>query len=137
MGAHVVMGCRDVEKAKVVMQYIQDDTGIENMATLLPLDLGSFKSIRKFVKDFHELNMPLHILVNNAGVMLTPEQRTEDGIEYQIGINHFGHFLLTYLLLDDLKKKISLLELLLFLLVFIPVEKLILIISTWMVFILE
>jgi len=103
MGAHVIMACRDIEKAKVALSDINEDTGTEDKITLLPLDLGSFQSIRNFVDEFHALKLPLHILINNAGVMATPEKRTEDGIEYQIGINHFGHFLLTNLLLEDLK----------------------------------
>ncbi|XP_075469634.1 retinol dehydrogenase 12 isoform X2 [Ascaphus truei] len=46
----------------------------------------------------------IHILINNAGVMICPYSKTEDGFEMQIGTNHFGHFLLTYLLLDLLKQ---------------------------------
>jgi len=104
MGAYVVLACRDVDKANDVLEWIKNDTGIEDNAVVIPLDLGSFASIKNFVSEFHEKNLPLHILINNAGVMATPERTTEDGLEYQMGINHFGHFLLTYLLLDDIKK---------------------------------
>ncbi|KAA8588270.1 hypothetical protein FQN60_001464 [Etheostoma spectabile] len=67
------------------------------------LDLASLESVRQFVKSFKERDLPLNILVNNAGVMLIPEGRTEDGFEQHFGVNYLGHFLLTWLLLDTLK----------------------------------
>ncbi|TKS67383.1 Dehydrogenase/reductase SDR family member on chromosome X [Collichthys lucidus] len=67
------------------------------------LDLASLQSVRQFVQSFKERNLPLNILVNNAGVMLVPEGRTEDGYEWHFGVNYLGHFLLTWLLLDILK----------------------------------
>jgi len=70
----------------------------------LALDLGDFNSIDNCVKEFLKLDLPLHILINNAGVMATPEWKTKDGLEYQIGINHFGHFRLTNLLLPKMKE---------------------------------
>ena len=68
------------------------------------LDLSSLKSVRDFVVKFKERNLPLNILINNAGIMHTPYGMTEDGLELQFGVNHLGHFALTNLLLDDLKK---------------------------------
>ena len=70
----------------------------------MKLDLASLKSIRDFVAKFKEKNVGLNLLVNNAGVMLTPYSLTEDGFELQFGVNHVGHFLLTNLLLDLLKR---------------------------------
>ncbi|KAJ4933508.1 hypothetical protein JOQ06_030334 [Pogonophryne albipinna] len=67
------------------------------------LDLASLQSVRQFVQSFKERDLPLNILVNNAGVMLLPEGRTEDGFEQHFGVNYLGHFLLTWLLLDTLK----------------------------------
>uniref|UniRef100_A0A8D2QHJ4 Polyprenol dehydrogenase n=1 Tax=Zonotrichia albicollis TaxID=44394 RepID=A0A8D2QHJ4_ZONAL len=67
-------------------------------------DLASMKSIRRFVQQFRAKNCPLHVLVNNAGVMLVPERKTEDGFEEHFGLNYLGHFLLTNLLLDTLKQ---------------------------------
>ncbi|NXP28436.1 DHRSX reductase, partial [Scytalopus superciliaris] len=67
-------------------------------------DLASMKSIRQFVQRFRAKNCPLHVLVNNAGVMLVPERKTEDGFEEHFGLNYLGHFLLTNLLLDMLKQ---------------------------------
>uniref|UniRef100_A0A3Q3JWF4 Dehydrogenase/reductase (SDR family) X-linked n=1 Tax=Monopterus albus TaxID=43700 RepID=A0A3Q3JWF4_MONAL len=67
------------------------------------LDLASLQSVRQFVQSFKERDLPLNILVNNAGVMLVPEGRTEDGFEQHLGVNYLGHCLLTWLLLDRLK----------------------------------
>ncbi|XP_025064286.1 dehydrogenase/reductase SDR family member on chromosome X isoform X2 [Alligator sinensis] len=67
-------------------------------------DLASMKSIQQFVQQFGVKNCPLHVLVNNAGVMLVPERKTEDGFEEHFGVNYLGHFLLTNLLLDMLKQ---------------------------------
>ncbi|XP_058478051.1 dehydrogenase/reductase SDR family member on chromosome X-like isoform X2 [Solea solea] len=67
------------------------------------LDLASLQSVHQFVQSFKQRRLPLHILVNNAGVMLVPEGRTEDGSEQHFAVNYLGHFLLTWLLLDTLK----------------------------------
>lgn len=75
-----------------------------NDVYFLQLDLASLESIREFSKKFHELESKLHILINNAGVMAIPKALTKDGFEMQIGVNHLGHFLLTNLLLDMIKK---------------------------------
>lgn len=70
------------------------------------LDLASVKSIQEFAKEIKDKFPNIHILINNAGVSLPKDIRkeTEDGFEYHFGINHLGHFLLTNLLLDILKK---------------------------------
>ena len=70
----------------------------------MELDLGSLNSVRYFARSFKEKGLPLHILVNNAGIMLPPYGTTEDGFELQFGVNHLGHFALTNLLLDELIK---------------------------------
>ncbi len=93
------------------------DNSVEIKVEYLLLDLGSLASVREFAKKFKEKNLPLHCLINNAGnvlilqqiimslgVMNCPKWKTTDGFEYQFGVNHLGHFLLTNLLLDDLKK---------------------------------
>ena len=68
------------------------------------LDLASCTSVRKFARDVLETEARIDVLLLNAGVMFTPYQLTEDGYELQFGVNHLGHFLLTYLLLDRIKE---------------------------------
>lgn len=70
----------------------------------MELDLGSLGSVQKFVNEFKKKRIPLHILVNNAGIMFPPYGTTEDGFERQFGVNHLGPFALTNLLLDELIK---------------------------------
>ncbi|KAK7473508.1 hypothetical protein BaRGS_00035261 [Batillaria attramentaria] len=67
------------------------------------LDLSSFKSVRRFADEFMHRGWPLHLLINNAGVMLVPHQVTEDGNEYHLQVNHLSHALLTSLLLPLLE----------------------------------
>jgi len=101
--AHVVLGCRDVEKMKKAKQEILEEFPKASIHDL-PLDLGDSKSIEKFASEFLQLNLPLHLLVNNAGVMATPHWTTKDGYEYQNGINHLGSFKLTLLMLPIMAK---------------------------------
>lgn len=65
--------------------------------------MGSLKSVIDFVNIFKSEQTKLHILINNAGIAMTPYAVTEDGFERQLGVNHLGHFLLTLNLLDLLK----------------------------------
>lgn len=95
----VIMACRNIEKAeeakiKLLQQEPTADLGI------LPLDLSSLESVRKFVSDYKSLYKNVDLLINNAGVMYTPYIKTEDGFETQIAVNYLGHFLLTALLID-------------------------------------
>ncbi|XP_077370615.1 polyprenol dehydrogenase isoform X2 [Festucalex cinctus] len=76
----------------------------EGKAEFLFLDLTSLNSVRTFVDTFKGKALPLHLLVNNAGTMLVPERQTEDGFEFHFSLNYLGHFLLTNLLLDLLKR---------------------------------
>ncbi|KDP22254.1 hypothetical protein JCGZ_26085 [Jatropha curcas] len=70
----------------------------------MELDLSSFMSVRKFASDFNSSGLPLNILINNAGIMATPFKLSKDNIELQFATNHLGHFLLTNLLLETMKK---------------------------------
>src|SRR5207237_4885646 len=67
------------------------------------VDLASLASVRRFVEAYLSDRRPLHLLINNAGVMATPLSYTEDGFELQFGTNHVGHFALTVGLLPALR----------------------------------
>ncbi|KAF2317158.1 hypothetical protein GH714_012975 [Hevea brasiliensis] len=73
----------------------------------MELDLSSLASVRKFAADFKSLDLPLNILINNAGIMATPFMLSKDNMELQFATNHIGHFLLTNLLMDTIKKTAS------------------------------
>uniref|UniRef100_A0A3B3XJN9 Retinol dehydrogenase 12, like n=1 Tax=Poecilia mexicana TaxID=48701 RepID=A0A3B3XJN9_9TELE len=97
-GARVILACRDMEKAQTALTDVIKSSGNDNVVCM-KLDLSDSKSIREFAT-----NQKLNLLINNAGVMVCPYGKTADGFEMQIGVNHFGHFLLTYLLMDLIKR---------------------------------
>ena len=101
-GARVIIGCRNLEKGKEAIKEIQERSGNQNVF-LEKLDLASLESVRTFADKILNSEPRLDILINNAGVMACPYQKTEDGFEMQFGVNHLGHFLLTLLLLDRIK----------------------------------
>jgi NAD(P)-dependent dehydrogenase (short-subunit alcohol dehydrogenase family) len=98
-GASVVMACRNVQKAADAAEQIRAAVPTGKL-DIVQLDLGSLRSVRHFAD--HLDADRLDLLVNNAGIMMTPPQLTEDGFELQLGTNHFGHFALTGLLLPRL-----------------------------------
>ncbi|MDH6056424.1 SDR family NAD(P)-dependent oxidoreductase [Umezakia ovalisporum] len=100
-GYHVFIGCRSMTKATKALKYIRDNSG-NNKVEFLPLNLASLKSVRQFVDLFTARQLPLHILVNNAGIF-HHRGTTEEGFELIWGTNYLGHFLLTYLLLEKLE----------------------------------
>lgn len=100
-GAHVFLACRNEAKAKPVVEEIIRETGA--LVEFLPLDLGDLQSVRACAEEFLARDLPLHILVNNAGIAGS-RGVTTDGFELAFGVNHLGPFLLTNLLLDTLKE---------------------------------
>jgi NAD(P)-dependent dehydrogenase (short-subunit alcohol dehydrogenase family) len=100
-GARVVITARDLAKGKAVAKAIRESTGNEG-ARVEELELGSLASVRAFAERFLARDEPLHILVNNAGVMACPFDKTADGFELQFGTNHLGHFLMTCLIAPSL-----------------------------------
>uniref|UniRef100_W5LQZ8 Polyprenol dehydrogenase n=1 Tax=Astyanax mexicanus TaxID=7994 RepID=W5LQZ8_ASTMX len=102
LGMHVVIAGNEEDEGLVAVKKIQEQTG-QRKVEFMYLDLASLKSVRQFVLRFKARGLPLHVLVNNAGVMLVPERKTEDGFELHFGLNYLGHFLLTNLLLDTLR----------------------------------
>ncbi|CAN6472659.1 unnamed protein product [Victoria cruziana] len=102
-GAHVIIGARNLEAANTTKKKIEEEQPSARV-DVGKLDLNSLNSVRAFADNFLSRNLPLNILINNAGVMFCPYQQSEDGIEMQFATNHLGHFLLTNLLLDKMKQ---------------------------------
>ncbi|MFE9021883.1 oxidoreductase [Streptomyces sp. NPDC007808] len=90
-GAHVVLAVRDLERGRAAAAKVHGSTEVRR------LDLADLSSVREFADGWQ--GRPLDLLINNAGVMMLPRQRTADGFEMQFGTNHLGHFALTNLLL--------------------------------------
>jgi NAD(P)-dependent dehydrogenase (short-subunit alcohol dehydrogenase family) len=88
-GAEVTLAVRNVEAGRQTAEDILDTTG--NKVLVTPLDLADQASVARFVAGW---DGPLHILVNNAGVMASPLMRTPQGWEMQFATNHLGHFAL-------------------------------------------
>jgi NAD(P)-dependent dehydrogenase (short-subunit alcohol dehydrogenase family) len=96
-GAHVVFAVRDPERGRAAAATVHGSTEVRR------LDLADLSSVREFAADWQG---ELHLLLNNAGVMMLPEQRTRDGFEMQFGTNHLGHFALTNLLLPHITDRV-------------------------------
>ncbi|KAL8611962.1 hypothetical protein ACOMHN_062591 [Nucella lapillus] len=101
--ARVILACRDVSAAEGAEKYIRRHT-TKGELVIRKLDLASLASVREFCAKILSEESHIDVLVNNAGVFQCPYTRTEDGFEMQMGVNHFGHFLLTNLLLDKIKQ---------------------------------
>ncbi len=100
--AAVVLAVRDPAKGERVAQALRETTRNVH-AHVVTLDLGSLASIRAAAEQCRARWPTLDLLINNAGVMATPQGTTRDGFELQFGANHLGHFLLTLLLLPALQ----------------------------------
>jgi NAD(P)-dependent dehydrogenase (short-subunit alcohol dehydrogenase family) len=96
-GAHVVLAVRNTEKGEAAAATMPGSTEVRS------LDLASLASIREFAAAW---DGELHLLINNAGVMVPPLTRTADGFELQFGTNHLGHFALTGLLLEHVTGRV-------------------------------
>ena len=97
VGAHVIMAGRNEAKINTAMKTIEK----ENISGSLEagiVNLASLKSVRNFAESVNNKHTQLDFLINNAGVMMTPESKTDDGFEQQFGVNFLGHFALTGLL---------------------------------------
>jgi protochlorophyllide reductase len=102
-GWHVIMACRDLPKTEQAARSVGMSA---DSYSIMHIDLGSLESVRKFVRDFHATGKSLDALVCNAAVylpLLKEPMRSPQGYELSVATNHFGHFLLCNLLLDDLK----------------------------------
>ena len=102
-GANVVMACRSMEKGEIARKQVVR-LFPSSIIQVMQLDLADLKSIHNFAVTFRESHAHLDVLLNNAAVILAPLILTKDGFESQMGINHLGHFALTGVLMDVLKK---------------------------------
>lgn len=102
-GAALVLPVRSRAKAEKVAAELRAETGNQAIE-LADMDLSDFASVRAFAKSFLASGRPLHLLINNAGLMMSTRQTIPGNIEMQFGANHLGHMLLTCLLTPALKK---------------------------------
>ncbi|MFJ5985450.1 SDR family NAD(P)-dependent oxidoreductase [Lentzea sp. NPDC092896] len=98
-GAEVTIAARDLEAARKVAADVSASTGNKSVL-VAPLELTSQESVKAFAAAW---DGPLHLLINNAGVMASPLTRTPEGWELQFATNHFGHFTLTLGLFESLR----------------------------------
>jgi NAD(P)-dependent dehydrogenase (short-subunit alcohol dehydrogenase family) len=95
-GAKVIVACRDTAKGQQAAEAMPGRTEVRH------LDLADLASVREFAAGLGEID----VLINNAGVMATPEGRTKDGFELQVGTNHLGHFALSGLLMGRVTDRV-------------------------------
>ena len=93
-GAHVILACRTLGKSEQTLLKIKQQAGKGTLETGV-LDLASLASVKQFAGDFIQKHQQLHLLINNAGVMIPPASKTAEGYELQFGVNFLGHFALT------------------------------------------
>ncbi|XP_065828630.1 retinol dehydrogenase 12-like [Oscarella lobularis] len=111
MGAHVVLACRSEERAKNAIEKMKSElaeakpvSGEDIKIEFMALDLTSLASARDFAKAYLARNLPLHLLILNAGIaMIDPLQMTDDGLEKMFQVNYLGHLLILLYLLELLK----------------------------------
>ncbi|EGZ17453.1 hypothetical protein PHYSODRAFT_331425 [Phytophthora sojae] len=103
--AHVVLACRNAERAQKAVDAIKAELEPEKASVeFLLLDLSDLSSVRDFAEKFQAKFDRLDILVNNGGVLMPSPTHTPDGLEMHFAVNHLGHFYLTKLLFDLLKR---------------------------------
>lgn len=102
-GSTVILACRNMAKATKAANEICKE--VKNVKLeIIQLDLADLSSVKTFAISFKTKYNRLDILINNAGIMVPPYTKTTDGFEVQFGANHLGHFALTGLLIDVIKK---------------------------------
>lgn len=102
-GAEVILAVRNEQKGTIAKETILS-ANPKGSVLAIGLNLADLNSVREFAQSYRSRFDTLDILINNAGVMVPPYQKTKDGFEMQFGTNHLGHFALTGLLLPLLKK---------------------------------
>jgi len=104
-GFHVILASRNQQASAQAIMRIHAGNPNASVESI-PLDLASFAAVRQCADAFQAKGYALHVLINNAGGAIPGKQAsfTTDGFEMTLGTNHLGHFLLTNLLLEDLKR---------------------------------
>ncbi len=97
-GAHVILACRNQDKASAAIELIREGTPGAQCSLGL-VDMSRLASVRSFAEQILSEHERIDLLINNAGIMIPPHRLTEDGVESQFATNHLGHFALTGLLL--------------------------------------
>lgn len=101
LGANIFFIARNEKKAKDLSNEIERADG--NKPYVIIADLSSQKEIKKAADEFKSLNIPLHVLLNNAGLINMDRKETADGFEEVFALNHLAYYSLTQLLLDNIK----------------------------------
>jgi len=100
----IVFACRSKQRGEDAIAKIKASQKVDNLK-FMPLDLNDLNSVKDFAANFDKTYDKIDILLNNAGIMALPKRETTaQGFEKQFGVNHVGHFLLTKLLLEKVKK---------------------------------
>lgn len=106
-GWHVVLACRSKERGEVALEQVRAAVGPNARVELMQLDTGDPESVRDFARQYRFKGKPLHLLINNAGVMLNDFKISAWGVEQTFSVNYLGPFLLTTLLLPSLRQAAS------------------------------
>jgi len=101
-GATLILICRDKAKGEEVIKEIKNKTGNSNLHLYIA-DLSSQKEIGRVATEIKEQHPVIDVLINNAGGINEKHELTEDGIELTFAVNHLAYFMLTLLLLDNVK----------------------------------
>lgn len=94
-GANVTLAARDEKKAKAAVEKIKSETRSTGILEIGIVNLANLAQTKTFADEFKSKHTQLDILINNAGVMIPPASKTDDGFELQFGVNFLGHFALT------------------------------------------
>ncbi|CAF1651579.1 unnamed protein product [Rotaria magnacalcarata] len=100
--AHLTIMALDMARGAQNVEDLKRTTGNKKIE-VMELDFTSLKSVRNFVTRFRQRNIPINILICNAGIMACPYSKTVDGFESQFGVNHLAHFHLANLILPELR----------------------------------
>lgn len=106
-GATVILACRNeakgLEAVQKLTKLVKEKNTAEGTFELRLVDLTSLKDVERFATEFNKEGRPIDILINNAGIMMPPYEKTVDGFESQLAANYLGHFVLTEMLMPSLK----------------------------------